>query len=251
MLLRDVDAYFRQHLQIDALAGLDASLNGIQVDRRNQEIDTVAFAVDACMDSFRRAVEGGAGLLFVHHGLYFGRIKPVTGHYYERLRYLFEHDLALYAAHLPLDQHPEFGNNAGMAAALGLLDVEPFGEYKGVTIGYKGRLPEARTLQQIQAVIGSGPPMGVLPFGPDQISTVGIVSGGAPYDVSQAIEQGLDCYITGDASHSIYHEALESRINVIFGGHYQTEVWGVKLLAQRTAVDTGLNTFFVDVPTGL
>jgi dinuclear metal center YbgI/SA1388 family protein len=251
MLLRDVDAYFRQHLEIDALAAVDASLNGIQVGRRNQEIENVAFGVDACMDAFRRAVDGGADVLFVHHGLYFGRIKPVTGHYYERLRYLFDNDLALYAAHLPLDQHPQFGNNAGIASALGLVEVEPFGEYKGVTIGYKGRLPEAWSLQQIQAAIGSGPPLGVLPFGPEEVRTVGIVSGGAPYDVSQAIEQGLDCYITGDASHGIYHEALESKINVVFGGHYQTEVWGARLLAQRTAADTGLKTFFVDVPTGL
>jgi len=253
MRLADVDRYFRELLRLAELDSIDDSLNGIQVECSERELATVAFAVDACMASFERAAEARAELLFVHHGLFWGRPLALTRGHHRRVKFLVEHDMALYAAHLPLDLHPELGNNAGMAAALGLEGIEPFGIYRGAKIGLKGRLPEPADLDGILRLMGIDRQscVALLPFGPQAIRTVGIVSGGATHEVDQAIAEGLDLYITGEASHTIYHTCLEERINLLCGGHYQTEVWGLRLLARRLARDTGLRTLFVDVPTGL
>lgn len=253
MRMVELDMWLRDQMNIDAMASVDNSLNGIQVERHNPEVSCVAFAVDACMGTFQRAVEQTADVLFVHHGLFWGKESTITGAHYERIRFLIEHDLALYAVHLPLDMHPEFGNNAGMAAALGLEQVRPFGWYKGHQIGFAGTLPRSQSMEQICRTLfgGTDSVLGILPFGPRDISSVGLVSGGAPYEVEQAISEGLDCYITGDAQHTVYHRAMEEKINVIFGGHYLTETWGVRLLSLRLAEETGLRTSFIDVPTGL
>lgn len=253
MQLTELDVWFRDQMRIDDLAGIDPSLNGVQVTRREQEIDCVAFAVDACMETFRRAVEQNAQMLVVHHGIFWGHETVLTGTHYERIRFLLENDLALYAVHLPLDMQPDFGNNAGMAAALGLKDIRPFGRYKGYQIGCAGVLPEVRTVEQVCRTLfgGTDQTLGVLPFGPREIRTVGLISGGAPNEVEEAITDGLDLYITGDAAHTVYHRAMEEKINVVFGGHYLTETWGVRLLSKLLAEQTGVKTVFIDVPTGL
>lgn len=240
-------------LAIDAMQGDDPSINGIQVQRRNPEIARVGLAVDACQESFRRAAEESCDMLFVHHGIFWGRESAITGTHYERIRLLIEHDLALYAAHLPLDLHPRFGNNARMARALGLEQVRPFGSYHGTAIGVEGHVAAPARLDDICTTLFGGPEhaLSVLPVGPQRIESVAVVSGGAPRLVSEAIAKGIDLYITGDASHTIYHEALEAGINVIFGGHYQTEVWGVRAVGEYLADELGLETTFIDVPTGL
>ncbi len=253
MLLQELDHYLRSHLAIDELQAVDKSLNGIQVGRRTQDVRRVACAVDACAETFDRAAEWGADVLVVHHGLYWGRVLPLTGEHYERIRKLMDADIALYAVHLPLDMHPEFGNNAEMAKALHLKETKPFGKYHGYEIGVSGRLePAVRREEVVDSLFADlGNPLAVLPFGPEMVSSVGIVSGGAVFEVEQAIEQGLDLYITGDASHTVYHRCMEAGINVVFGGHYATEVWGPRALGERVAKDLGLETSFIDVPTGL
>jgi len=252
MTVQELDAYLRSQLRIDDLARTDSSHNGFQVGRRKQEVSRVACAVDACMETFRRAAEWNADVVLTHHGLFWGRVIPVTGGHYERLRFLMEHDIALYALHLPLDMHPEFGNNAVMARELGLEELQEFGLYKGFPIGFRGVLPQPRSLSQITDTLfgGNEEALGILPFGPEEIRSVGLVSGGATFEVHEAISEDLDLYITGDASHTVYHTALEAHINVIFGGHYLTEVWGPRALGERLNRDTGLETVFIDVPTG-
>lgn len=253
MLLRDLDRSMRSMLSIDAMHGDDPSKNGIQVERRDGEVSRVAVAVDASMETFRRAAEWGAHVLLVHHGLFWGHETTITGGHYERIRFLIEQDIALYAVHLPLDMHPELGNNAQMARALALGEVRPFGTYHGVTIGVAGRVAEPTDVGTLcDTLFGSrSDVLSILPFGPETVETVALVSGGAPKLVGEAIAKGIDLYITGDASHTIYHQALEGGINVVFGGHYLTEVWGVRALAARLEADLDLETTFVDVPTGL
>ncbi len=258
MKFDEVDSYFRGLMQISELERIDVSMNGLQVsagdgDASGFEIGKIAFAVDACMESFQRAREQGADMLLVHHGLYWGRPLRIDGSHYRRLKYLIENNMMLYASHLPLDMHPEFGNNAGICAALGVKSPEPFGEYHGIKIGFKGDLPESSSIDQVLDKLGltADRALSVLPFGTDKIKSVAVISGGGPSDVNQAIEEDVDLYITGDASHSIYHTCLENRINLISGGHYHTEIWGVRLLAERTRNDLGLETVFIDVPTGL
>jgi dinuclear metal center YbgI/SA1388 family protein len=260
MKLSELDAWLRKYLDLEAFERIDASRNGLQVASRVAEVTKVAFAVDASLETFRRAIEQGAQMLFVHHGILWDKQERFVGAFYERLRALIEGNLALYAAHLPLDQHPEVGNNIGIANHLGLREVEPFGAYHGTKIGYKGILPAPARLDEIVfrfsggqggGQSGYGEQLRTLPFGPELVSRVGIVSGGAAGVVTQAVEEGLDLFITGEPLHAIYHHCLESRIHVIFAGHYHSETFGVRLLTQRLARETGLGTIYIDVPTGL
>jgi dinuclear metal center YbgI/SA1388 family protein len=252
MRLVDFDRLIRELLRLDTAAPGDDSLNGLQVASERGEAGRIAFAVDACLEAIRRAVEWKADVLFVHHGLFWGAPLLLTGGLYRRVRALLAGDCALYAVHLPLDLHPELGNNAALARRLDLRAVEPFGRHKGIDIGCRGELAEPKSLGEVQAtLLGARPPLGLLPFGPETVRTVGIVSGGAAGDALQAIEQGLDLFITGEPSHTVYHYCLEGRINVIFGGHYLTEVGGVNSLADRLAAEHGLATVFLDIPTGL
>jgi dinuclear metal center YbgI/SA1388 family protein len=254
MTLSDLERWLTTLLDLPAFERTDSSRNGLQVSRRSPDVRRVAFAVDASLESFRRAVEAGAGLLVVHHGiLWDSRPLRLTGTQFERVRFLVEHDLALYAAHLPLDAHPEVGNNACIAGALGLVDVQPFGDHRGVKIGCKGRFPAPLALDAVISALRGrqGEEVGSLSFGPPLIASVGIVSGGAAGDVVQATAEGLDAFITGESSHDIYHHCLEARIHAIFCGHYHSESWGVQALAARLSRETGLETTYLDVPTGL
>ena len=140
MLLGELDQFLTKTLDIPRLASIDTSLNGLQVTRIDQEVRRVACAVDACMETFKRSAAGEADLLFVHHGLFWGTSVALRNSHYKRIRYLIEKDLALYAVHLPLDIDGHYGNNARLAKCLDLQDIEPFGEYRGVKIGFKGRL---------------------------------------------------------------------------------------------------------------
>lgn len=253
MDIRQFDEWARTLLSIDAFAKADNSLNGLQVGCLDAPLHTVAFAVDASLETIRRARERGAQALFVHHGLLWGRQERLTGTMYGRLRELIAADMALYACHLPLDAHPEVGNNAVLARLLALQAVEPFGEYHGAMIGCKGVLPEPLSMETIRhRLLGDGSAiLAVLPFGPKLMRSVGIISGGAAYDVSQAIDQSLDLYVTGECTHSIYHNVMEAGINMLSVGHYASEVHGVKALAERASLELGLESFFVDCPTGL
>ena len=249
----DFDRFIKNILAIEDLEGTDPSLNGVQVGDLNKEIKKVALAVDASIESFRRAFEQKADLLFVHHGLLWSKQKRITGNLYHRIQTLITTGLVLYAVHLPLDMHPELGNNIGIAKQLGLKKITPFGVYKGVKIGYKGILSEPASLDTIKEklFIKNGSSLGILPFGPEKINSIGIVSGGDPKSGLQAIEEGLDLFITGDASHELYHECLEGKINVIFAGHYATEVWGVRQMAEKIKKSTDCEVVLIDIPTGL
>ncbi|MDC7232293.1 MAG: Nif3-like dinuclear metal center hexameric protein [Spirochaetales bacterium] len=253
MKISDFDKWCRSFLEIEAMERADASLNGLQIGQTEGELKKAAFAVDACLETFQKAVEEGADLLFVHHGLFWGRPLAVTGDHYNRVKTALDNNLAVYAVHLPLDRHPEYGNNAGLADILGLQDQEGFGEYKGFNIGVKGRLETPLKRDEVvPALFGDweqNPRM--LPFGPAEIKTVAMISGGGTHEVSDAIREGIDLYITGDSSHQIYHECLEAGINVLFGGHYMTETTGVQSVQKKAEEELGLETVFIDVPTGL
>ncbi|MBN2508650.1 MAG: Nif3-like dinuclear metal center hexameric protein [Spirochaetales bacterium] len=253
MTVKELDVYFRSILDIDACARSDSSLNGLQAGDGEAEVTKAAFAVDACLETFARAAEAGAQLLFVHHGIFWGRPYAFTGPAYARIAFLIRQGLALYAAHLPLDMHPTLGNNASIMRALGIHEIEPFGMYKGLKIGYKGVLKEPVSLSFLidRMNIPSEDVLQVLPFGKEQVRSVGVVSGGAVAELEDAINEGLDVYITGEAGHTAYHTALESGINMICAGHYATETFGVRAMAERLHKDTGIESVFIDLPTGL
>lgn len=248
-----LDAFFRSILDIEGFASLDVSLNGLQADNNGGEVEKIAFAVDASLETFKRAAAGGAGMLFVHHGLFWGAPLRIKGPHRERLRFLLENNLALYAVHLPLDQHPELGNCAALASLLGIQDPEPFGLYRGRKIGYKGSLTKPLLIEEgVRRIsFGAQPPLAVYPFGVKESRSAAVLSGGGAAEALQAIDEGVDLYVTGEVSHSYYHHALEGGLNMIAGGHYATEVWGVRKVMECCAARLNMPVEFIDLPTGL
>lgn len=255
MTLCELDNYFRGFLKIEDYA-TDPSRNGIQIQNSapdKKQIKKVAFAVDACEATALAAVENGADLLFVHHGLFWGDCEVITGSVYARYSAFLKNDLALYACHIPLDANNPYGNNYGLAARLELKNLKPFGEWRSSVIGVKGELDAVLSIEQLaEKVLKPGEKtLAILPFGKKEIKTVGIISGGAAGDVNQAVSCNLDAYITGEVNHEIYHYVRESKINVIGAGHYQTETIGVNLVRAKLEKETGIETIFIDIPTGL
>ena len=253
MNLKEFDLWCRSILAIDALATIDDSLNGIQVGRSGGDIGLVAFAVDACAESMRRAAAAGAQVLFVHHGMFWGKAPRVEGGLLARMRLLLDTDLALYACHLPLDKHPELGNNAVLARLIGLKETRSFGEYHGIEIGMRGLLDPPLSLDEIaHRVLPDGSrPTTLIPGAKTEIASVAVVSGGAAMEALQAIASDIDLYVTGESSHSVYHAVLEGGMAFLAAGHYATEIWGVKAVAERLTIETGIKTVFIDLPTGL
>lgn len=231
----------------------DISLNGLQISMSNKDIKKVAFAVDASMDTICQAADNGADLLFVHHGLFWGSPIAISGMHYHRVKKALDSDMGLFACHIPLDAHPIYGNNAQMALRLGLNSYDPFGEWRGKNVGFKGRLPFAMTANEIARILGFSEDEGlrIINFGKDMIESVAIISGGASSDVKDAIKECVDCYITGEAEHSDYSFVKESNMTMIAGGHYKSEVFGVQAVMRYTEKELGIETIFIDAPTGL
>ena len=248
-----LDEFFRGLLDLESFKTADSSLNGLQVDNDGSALNKIVFAVDACMEVFRRAADAGAGMLFVHHGLFWGIPLSLENNHRERIKFLLDHNLALYAVHLPLDQHPRLGNNAVLSELLDIRDPEPFGLYHGHKIGYKGYLSKPLTVEEAAKKIGfmGRPPLGVYPFGKKECNTCAVISGGAATEAFQAIDEKIDLYVSGECSHTVYHHAMECSLNVIAGGHYSTEVWGVRRMMEVCVNQLGIDAEFIDLPTGM
>jgi len=249
----EFDSFLKGILDIEGFASIDDSLNGIQVDNDGTTVRKIAFAVDAAMETFEQAAAVGAGMLFVHHGLFWGHPAAVTGNLRRRIKFLLDHNICLYAVHLPLDHHPELGNNAVLARLLGLENIEPFGLYHGRKIGYKGTLPKPVTVEEaVKKISFKGrPPLGVYPLGKKECLTAAVVSGGAAVNAWEAVKEGVDLFVTGDTSHNVYHDCLEAKLNMISGGHYSTEVWGVQAVMRHAMEKLSVDAEFLDIPTGL
>lgn len=246
----DLVTYLNDYLRVKAVK--DDSNNGLQVEGAG-EVTRLAFAVDASLAAVQGAAEAGAQMLVVHHGLFWGKPLMVTGIHRRRLLRLVEAGLSLYGVHLPLDVHEEVGNNAVLARWLNLEQVTPFGEYQGAPVGMAGQLPAPVSLGDFAAQVESVLQEQIIqiwPFGPPNVRRVGIVSGGAAFLLDQAAAAGMDVYLTGEVSHGSYHTAHELGLNVVFGGHYATETAGLKALAEHLAGKFGLETVFLDLPTG-
>ena len=250
MQLTELAAYLDEYLRIAEIGDDLNALNGLQVENGGT-VDRVAVAVDACQATIDAAAQMSAGLLLVHHGLFWGGVQPIAGRHGRRIRGLLEADVALYSAHLPLDLHPEVGNNAVLARTLGLRDQVPFGEYHDQVIGVAGALDVTREelVRRVREAVGGEPH--VIATGPSQLKRVGIVSGGGGGMIAQARDAELDAYVTGEGAHHTYFDAEEFSLNVVYAGHYLTETVGVKALAAHLEERFGLPWAFIDHPTGL
>ena len=245
----ELTAYLDTLLNTAAIG--DASQNGLQVEGPRQ-IRKAAFAVDGSLATIDAAVKHKADILIVHHGIFWDKPVRAAGPLYQRLKALIEGGCALYASHLPLDLHAEVGNNAVIARLLGIRNPAAFGNYHGTLIGCGGELPSATSLQDTAASLSAhtGSPCTLIDSG-RKCSRVAIVSGGGASLLEEAAKEGYDTFITGETSHASYHYALELGVNMIFGGHYATERFGVLALKDRLAEKFSLETAFIDIPTGM
>ena len=252
MRLESVLQYLDEYLSVAGHPDYPTALNGLQVTGPD-DVSKVATAVDASQASIDAAVDLGADLLVVHHGLFWDGLTPVVGRSYRRLKSLIEGKLALYSCHLPLDAHLEVGNCALLGAALGLDFEGRFGTYKGVDLGWWGRLPEPVDVSALSHALEKavGGRVHTIAGGPELIERVGVLTGGGGSFVAEAARLGLDAFVTGEGSHHTHFDATEFGIHVLFGGHYATETFGVRALGEHLTERFGVESHFIDQPTHL
>jgi dinuclear metal center YbgI/SA1388 family protein len=249
MAARDeIIAYLDKLLEIDAFS--DYGPNGLQVPGA-EEVTRVVTGVSAQRELFEAAAVAGADLVLCHHGLFWDfHSRSIGPAMKERLRILFDAGISLAAYHLPLDAHPEVGNNALICAALGLERAEPFGEHGGRSVGFVGRsaegVPFTELRERCTAAFEQEP--FVWECGPELVHSVAIVSGGAPGDFSAAIATGVDAFLTGETAEHVMADARENRVHFIAGGHYATERLGVRRLGELVAERFGVAHQFVEIP---
>lgn len=248
--LQSLVRYCDRALKTDQFTDWPGAVNGLQVENSGS-VTKIAATVDATAGTIGQAVAVGADLLIVHHGLFWGATHPWTGKRYRLLKLLLDNNVAVYSSHLPLDAHPQLGNNAQLGKALGLRQLKPFFLEKGQSIGLQARTELSRDeLEKRLANVLKGEPK-VIPGGPEICRSIGIVTGGAGDELKKAHDEGVDTFITGEGRHWTYALAEDLGINVFYGGHYATETFGVKALAALLAEKFGLPWEFIDRPTGL
>ncbi len=243
-------SFLNEYLNVSAYP--DKSSNGLQVEGK-EEVKRVAFAVDTTLRTIERAAKAGADMLVVHHGMIWGGLGYITGIHYKRLKALMESGINLYAAHLPLDAHPEVGNNVELLRLLGLEPKEPFGEYRGLSVGFWGSFDEPQPIENVAQVIAEklDATVKTYEFGKREIKTVGAVSGAGAFALEEAWRRGIDLLITGEFGHADYLTAVDLPQSVLVAGHYKTETLGVKALMEVVKEKFDLDVFFIDEPTGL
>jgi dinuclear metal center YbgI/SA1388 family protein len=237
-------------LRTAAIGDYDGAVNGLQVENAGT-VTRIAATVDASLATVKLAIAAKADLLIVHHGLFWSKTHPWTGKRFELLKLLLENNLAVYSSHLPLDAHPKLGNNAQLAATLGLKKPKPFFSSHGQDIGLKTttKISRADLAKRLAQATGAKPK--VIPGGNEICRRIGIVTGGAGGDLKQAAAEGVDTFITGEGPHWTYALAEELGLNVFYAGHYATETFGVKALAAELSRTFRLPWGFLDYPTGL
>jgi len=249
--LNDIVSFLDDYLEIEDIK--DNSWNGLQIEG-NSEVKKIAYAVSAGSEVFQKSADEKADMIIVHHGQFWKGGDPrIIGWNKQRLDILMDNGISLYASHLPLDRHKEVGNNAQLLKLLGARIKESFSLHEGKNVGWIGELASPKSIKEIEKMLNSSlnTKSIVLPFGKEKIKRIAICSGGGDYaDFVEAIEKKVDLYITGDTS-EIYNMAKDAKINVIFGGHYATEILGVKYLAEVIEKKFKLETVFIDIPSGL
>jgi dinuclear metal center YbgI/SA1388 family protein len=247
-LLQYVDGY----LGTAAHPDYPQAWNGLQVGG-TRDITQIVAAVDASESAIHEAVDRGADLVIVHHGLFWSGAAPLTGRLLRRAAPLIRAGTALYSSHLPLDSHAEIGNNVLLCRALGVEPEGRFDSFEGVSVGWHGTLPTAAEasgfVTSVENAIGG--PVRLIEGGPARITRVGVVTGSGAGALAEAADLGLDALVTGECHHHHYFDAMELGVHLVLGGHYATERFGVRALAEHVAQRFDLEWSFVDQPTGL
>jgi dinuclear metal center YbgI/SA1388 family protein len=272
--LSDIVSYTDNFLRIREIGDWDNALNGLQIENSGR-VTRIGAAVDVSTRVLSEAAKKNIDVLIVHHGLFWSGLQPVTSALRRQLQLAFTNDIALYSAHLPLDVHPKIGNNAQLIAALGLpfgvrsrqrgiaafksadmsaqsKSVQPFLEEKGQPVGLKARasIPRGELVRRLRKALNNGP-VKIFDSGPKQTRVIGVVTGGAGSEIYRVAEEGIDTFITGEAPHWAAVAAEELGMNLLLGGHYATEVFGVKAVASHLSKRFRIPWEFIDCPTGM
>ncbi|HSR14996.1 MAG TPA: Nif3-like dinuclear metal center hexameric protein [Gemmatimonadales bacterium] len=259
--LDQIVSYLDQYLRIADLPDSGTAVNGLQVantgtiGRVVAAVDISQAAINDIVTRRKHRVATGSTeappLVLVHHGLFWDGSYAVTGRRYRRLKALLDADIAVYGAHIPLDVHPEVGNNAVLARELELADPFPFGDYKGVLLGIGGdrAMPRADLAGWLERRLKTS--VRLIPGGPETTRRIGVITGAAGSMILAARDAGCDTFVTGEGAHHTFFDAMEFGVNVLYAGHYATEQVGVEALARHLSERFGLPWEFVDHPTGM
>lgn len=245
--------YLDTYLRVREVSDEGNAVNGLQVENGGM-VDRIVAAVDASLEAIEGAAPSGRGggtLLLAHHGLLWDGNIPLTGRRYRRVRALLDRNIALYAAHIPLDLHPDVGNNIVLARRLEVELEGWFGEYRGQRLGVYGGLAVRREelVRRIEAQLSGSARL--IPGGPPTTGRVGILTGSGGGFIAEALAAGIDTFITGEGAHHTYFDAMEFGVNVIYAGHYATEQVGVQALAQHLGLRFELPWEFHRHSTGM
>lgn len=248
--LSEIVAYTNDYLRVEEIDDWPNALNGLQIENSGR-VTKIAAAVDVSTRVLNAAAKKDVDLLIVHHGLFWPGLQSVTGALRRQLKLAFENDLAVYSAHLPLDVHPKVGNNAELASALGLKSTKRFLKEKGESVGLKTKASFSRSVltRKLRSVLRG--PVKTFNFGPVEPKRIGIVTGAAGSEIYRVAESKIDTFITGEAPHWAAVAAEELGMNLLLGGHYATETFGVKALAAHLSERFKLPWEFLNFPTGL
>ena len=237
----DIITYLNDYLSIHDFR--DYGPQGVQVEGK-ENVNKIVTGVSASVQLFEEAAKVGADMVIVHHGILWDKESHVLkGGFKKRVKSLLENDITLLAYHLPLDKHPELGNNAQAAKKLELVNVEEFGE-----VGVKGKITPTtiKSLEDKVHQVFQTKPL-VFAFGPQEIQHIGLCSGAAEREISLAIDEGLDAYITGEVSEPTMHLAKEGHIHFIAAGHYATERLGIRALGEHLGEKFNVDVEFIDI----
>jgi dinuclear metal center YbgI/SA1388 family protein len=242
--------YLDEYLRVAEIPDDARALNGLQVENSGR-VRVVMGAVDASQAAIDAAASRGPALLLVHHGIFWSGLEPLRGRFGRRVRALHQGDVALYSAHIPLDCHPEVGNNAVLARDLGLTDLAPFGRHRGIEIGVSGGFAGslADLAAKVERRLGVAPR--VIGTGPVRVDRVAIVTGAASDLLAEARERGIGTFLTGEGPHHRYFEAEEWGLNLIYAVLYATETVGIHALGEHLRRRFSIEFQFFDHPTGL
>ncbi len=248
--LAEVVNFLDQELRTKEISDYPGAMNGLQLENSGK-ITRIIGAVDASLNVVEAAAQYECSLLIVHHGMFWQAPQPITQSIYKKIKRAMDANLAIYSSHIPLDLHPKWGNNIGLARAIGLENISPFFDYKGHDLGFRGNWSGDRSgLRDAISTAVSGP-VHLCPAGPVEGLSVGVITGGAGSEVAKVAACGVDTFITGEGPHSSYVLAEELKVNLFYAGHYATETFGVKAILALLGSRFGLPTAFIDHPTGL
>jgi len=248
--LQDIVAFLEATLKTEKIPDYPGAYNGLQLENAG-EVEHVVSAVDASLPVIQQAIEERADLLLVHHGMFWQGVRPLTGANYRKLKLAMDAGLAIYSSHLPLDVHETLGNNVCLMKALGLGEGTSFFDWKGLLLGRREFFADSlgELVSRLEGAVGGA--VHVRGNLDQPAGVVGVITGGAGSEVEAVQQAGIDTFITGEGPHWSYCLAEELEINLLYAGHYATEVFGVQALGGLLAKEFRVSSTFLDHPTGL